>query len=391
MSTSSGFAKPQERLAALDGLRGVAALLVVFHHFCCAFLPQYAAALTDHTSWLVDTPLGIFVNGPFSVSIFFVLSGFVVARAAAKSRDPFYVNLPLRYLRLALPATASVILAWGLLTLMPTAAMHLNELRPSPWLSPPAVLQQQIPDVFHALYHGFVEIFKTGDSGFNNVLWTMQIEAVGSMAIYLFYSVKNSRARKVIAILTGMAMLLYPNYLCFVLGALMMEQWSVGRLKYGSPIAALFAGILLGFPAPGFERRLHIPYLWHTHGALAIGEKSSLIAPLAAALILYAVLNLAPLQRMLSSRVPKYLGRVSFPLYLFHVPLLYTIFSVVYVWVKPSSSLFLLPLFAAFLGCSFALASAGEAWIDKPVLDGIGRTRKKLRAWREQKNELKPA
>jgi len=391
MSARNEIARPQGRLAALDGLRGVAALIVVFSHFCCAFLPRFVPALTDHPSWFADTPLGILYNGTFSVSIFFVLSGFVVARAAAKSRDPFYVNLPLRYLRLALPATASVIWAWGLLTLMPTAATHLNELRPSSWLMPNHVFQMQIPDIFHALYHGLIEIYTTGGSRFNNVLWTMQIEAAGSMAIYLFYSVNNPRARKGLAIVIGLGTLLYPNYLCFVLGAWMMERWSAGKLKFGSPIAALIAGILLGFPGRGFAQRLHIPYIWHTHGAFDIGNSSSLIAPLAAALILYSVLNLEYLQRLLSSRVPAYLGRVSFPLYLVHVPLLYTVFSVVYVWVKPTSSIFLLPLFVAFLGCSFALASAGEAWIDKPVLDGISQARKKLRAWRESKIELKPA
>ena len=132
MNARSDVAIPQGRFAALDGLRGIAAIVVVFHHFLCAFLPQFVPGLTDHTSWLVDTPLGLLVNGHFSVYIFFVLSGFVVARAAVKSSDPFYVNIPLRYLRLALPATASVIMAWGLLTLIPNAATHLNEVLPSP-------------------------------------------------------------------------------------------------------------------------------------------------------------------------------------------------------------------------------------------------------------------
>ena len=388
MSSRSDIAKPQGRLTALDGLRGIAALFVVFHHFCGAFIPQFVPGLTDHTSWLVDTPLGLLVNGPFSVYIFFVLSGFVVARAASKSSDPFYVNIPLRYLRLTLPATASVIMAWGLLKLLPTAATRLNELRPSPLLSLHS--QQQIPDIFHALYDGLVGMYVTGGSLFNGVLWTMQIEAVGSMAIYILYSVKSSKTRKVVMMMIGLGTLLLPQYLCFVLGALMMEQWSVGKLKYGFPLAALFAGILLGFPGAGFEQRLHIPYIKHSHGALLIGDTGSLIAPLAAALILYAVLNLEPLERMLSSRIPRYLGRVSFPLYLVHSPLL-TVIASVYVWVRPASSLFLLPLFAAYLGCSLVLASAGEAWIDKPVLDGISWTRKKLRSWRSSKNELKTA
>ena len=309
-----------------------------------------------------------------------------MARAAVKSSDPFYINIPLRYLRLTLPATASVIMSWGLLTLIPNAATHLNELLPNPWLI--SGYQKQIPNIFNALYDGLIGIYITGASRFNNVLWTMQVEAFGSMAIYILYEVKNARARNMILIVTGIVTLLFPDYFCFVLGALMMEQWSIGKLKYGYPLAALLAGILLGFPGSGFEQRLHIPYIRHTHGALTIGERGSLIAPLAAALILYAVLNYEPLEKILSSNIPKYLGRVSFPLYLVHVPLLYTVFAFVYIWINPTSSLFLLPLFVAFLGCSLVLASAGEAWVDKPVLDSISWTRKKLRSWRSSRNEL---
>jgi peptidoglycan/LPS O-acetylase OafA/YrhL len=267
----------------------------------------------------------------------------------------------------------------------------LNELLPNRWLNRDHVFQQQIPSIYVALYHGLIGIFRTGKSPFNNALWTMRFEAVGSMAVYLLYAVKNARARSVVMAVIGVGSLLYPNYFCFVLGAWMMEQWSAGKLKYGFPRAALLAGCLLGFPMPGFEKRLHIPYVKYTHGALTIADHGSLITPLAAALIFYAVLNWEPLERMLSSKVPRFLGRVSFPLYLFHVPILYTVFAFAYVWIKPASSLFLLPLFVAFLGCSLGLASIGEAWIDKPVLDGISWTRKKLRAWRASKNELKPA
>ena len=88
------------RLAALDGLRGIAALVVVCFHFAAAFLPSLIPDQTDHPCWVADTPIGILFNGPFSVSIFFVLSGFVIAQAAARRRDPIYINIPLRYLRL---------------------------------------------------------------------------------------------------------------------------------------------------------------------------------------------------------------------------------------------------------------------------------------------------
>jgi peptidoglycan/LPS O-acetylase OafA/YrhL len=100
------------RLVSLDGLRGVAALIVVCFHFASAFLPDLVPNQTATPYRIADTPIGILLNGPFSVSVFFVLSGFVVSNAAAKRRSPIYVNLPLRYLRLAVPVLCSVFYGW---------------------------------------------------------------------------------------------------------------------------------------------------------------------------------------------------------------------------------------------------------------------------------------
>jgi peptidoglycan/LPS O-acetylase OafA/YrhL len=374
MSTISSAPNLPKRFAALDGLRGIAALTVVCYHFFCAFVPGLIPGQTEHPLWIAYTPIGILFNGHFSVSIFFVLSGFVVARAAAKSGDPFYVNIPLRYLRLALPATASVIFAWVALSVIPDAAIRLSEVIPSPWLND--TFQQRMPDFFHALYDGMVGIFRKGGSHFNNALWTMKIEALGSIAIYLVYGIASGWRRKSVVVLIGFATLFSPQYLCFVLGALMADRRPQRMLGHVFPIAAFSAGILLGFPGRGFGEQLGISRM---PPALTLGNPDGLIPPIAAVLILFAVLNSASLDRFLSSPIPQYLGRVSFPLYLLHVPLIYTVFAFVYVWVKATSGLFVLGLFAAFLSCSLGLASAGEACIDKPVLDGIGWARKELR------------
>ncbi len=362
------------RLAALDGLRGIAALVVVCFHFAAAFLPSLIPDQTDHPCWVADTPIGILFNGPFSVSIFFVLSGFVIAQAAAKRRDPIYMNIPLRYLRLALPATASVVFAWCLLTLMPTASLRLSAVIPHPWLN--WTHQQQIPNLVPALYDGFISIFIFGGSQFNNVLWTMKIEAIGSMAIYALYGLSHGRARAVITVLIGFATLLKPVYFGFVLGMLMSNLWSAGKLRGSSPLLAFSVGVLLGAPGRGFAERLGLP---HMPDQLTLGASNGLFPPVAAALIVYAVLNCPVLDKVLSSRIPQYLGRVSFPLYLVHVPLLYTVFASLYVLIQPESSAGILCLFAAFLLTSLILASAGEVWIDGPVLNYIRLVRTKLR------------
>jgi len=354
---------------------------------------QFVPVLLGRPFWLVDTPLGILINGSFAVSIFFVLSGFVVSRAAAKSNDPFFINIPLRYLRLALPVTASVIFAWGLLTLFPNASYRLNLILPNPWLN--NTYQQHIPSFFQALRSGFFDALLTGGPSvykWNNPLWTMYFEAMGSMAIYLIYGVTKGWLRVTIIVLVGVAVTIspYPRfgpyYFCFVLGALMMERWTAGKLRSFSPAIALAAGVLLGFPGENFVERWKIPHPWHW---LTLGAPDGLIAPVAAALILYAALNLAPLEKILSSRIPQFLGRISFPLYLVHVPLLCTVFALAYVWIQPVSGFTLAVLFAVYLAVSLLLATAGEIWIDKPALDGIAWARRELRTCYPSRNALK--
>ena len=56
----------KSRFAALDGLRGIAALIVVAHHIEMQCSPQF-------TRW--------WAHGYLAVDFFFLLSGFVVARA----------------------------------------------------------------------------------------------------------------------------------------------------------------------------------------------------------------------------------------------------------------------------------------------------------------------
>jgi peptidoglycan/LPS O-acetylase OafA/YrhL len=355
-------------------LRGVAALIVVFFHFASAFLPTLIPDQTDHPFWLADTPIGILFNGPFAVSIFFVLSGFVVAQAAAKRRDPIYISVPLRYLRLALPATASVIFAWCLLTLIPSATLRLNEVIPHPWLN--WTFQQQIPSIISALYEGLIRIFLVGGSKFNNVLWTMKIEAIGSITIYIVYGYFSGVYRVIIILIIGLLTLMSPHFFGFVLGALLSDLWSTGKLRGYAPLLAFSVGILLGAPGRGFSERIGIPLLPHK---LTLGFPDGLIPPVAAALIVYAILKSPVLDKTLSYCIPQYLGRISFPLYLVHVPLIYTIFALIYVFFQPMLAIGIICLFAVFLITSLTLASAGEKWIDGPVLNYISQIRSKMR------------
>src|SRR4051812_4008381 len=107
--------KGQGRFAELEGLRGVAAIMVVLYHFLLAFYSLaflgigngYEVAqhmrLEDN---LYGNPIMAFLSGSFAVAIFFVLSGFVLSIGffATKKHEILQKLAAKRYLRLMLPA-----------------------------------------------------------------------------------------------------------------------------------------------------------------------------------------------------------------------------------------------------------------------------------------------
>jgi peptidoglycan/LPS O-acetylase OafA/YrhL len=91
------------RITYLDGLRGLACLQVLFYHFQI-FIPM--------------VNLGFMANGQCAVSLFFVLSGFVLTFSFENARVPAATKLLLRWVRLGLPAIASICVAAGVILLL---------------------------------------------------------------------------------------------------------------------------------------------------------------------------------------------------------------------------------------------------------------------------------
>lgn len=103
--------KGDGRVEALDGLRGIAASMVVVAHSVSALAKPTAAVFALHQS-----PLALISNGGGGVHLFFVLSGYVLARPASAALEragmlPFYVR---RFLRIHPPYVAGVLLSWFL-------------------------------------------------------------------------------------------------------------------------------------------------------------------------------------------------------------------------------------------------------------------------------------
>jgi peptidoglycan/LPS O-acetylase OafA/YrhL len=367
------------RVTELDGLRGAAALSVCIFHFFCMVHPPLAHNMNGDqaASMILHTPISALWNGHLAVMIFFVLSGFVISAATARKDAPAGMIVIIRYLRLAVPVTASVVFAWVLLTIFPTAAASLAAVQETPAIWLDYTIQGEIPALWWALYDGLLRNFVVGGSDLNNVLWTMRYELVGSVALILIYRLTPPWAR--VALLGGIALSLIalnqPRYLAFALGGLLYESTRAGSLPRtldGIGIGTLVAGMGLGSLATDTLPRygISVPDLPVLR---SVGYADSFPMLGAAGLVLVGVMISPSLRRLFSARIPQYLGRISFGLYLVHAPLLYTLVAALAARGTAGAAV----LLAIFLTAAFATAHLLTVAVEAPLLRGLTRLSRK--------------
>lgn len=373
MAGQSTDTRGADRLGSLDGLRGIAALIVVAHHYFLAFAPATQPFRATRPHWVFDTPLALIYNGGFAVAIFFVVSGFVVANAGAARKTPLWVTLIIRYLRLAVPAAISVLFAWVLLNAFKGAGKALVGVQPHNWLY--YTYLDGTPGVLDALWNGFVGAFWIGSSLYNNPLWTMRIELVGSAIVYAVYAFAPARWRALIAVLAGgLAILIdQQNFLPFAVGALLREAWVSKRLPVRAALPALVVGAFLGAPLQRSEFRFGVE---HRAFFDELGETLGLPAILAAGLIVIAVLAGPRIGAVFRTRLPTFLGRISFFLFLLHLPLIFSVGATLFVRAWPVDAVEMGLGFVGLAALAIGLAFVATTVLDEPFVRWLSARRR---------------
>lgn len=293
-------AAPEHRLAALDGLRGWAALSVVIYH--CLWQTFGVRFPELHT--FVAAVVG---NGIVAVAVFLTISGYVLTlrRWRNPENPPLLVAFLRRYVRLTVPiiaATALVLLLMAL-GLTPTREAHRITAMPQ-WYG--SFLRFD-PHLGSAIAFAFAWTYTWPVAhNYNPFLWTMLIELWGSFALFSL-SQSNRFQREPytpLLLLSALALLMFPLAACFFVGALVALAERDGLLpKTAAPLGSFLASmalltlLLVGAFAQLLERDLR------TYALIGTG-------------IFVAARYSLPAQRFLSLGISQFLGRISFPLYL---------------------------------------------------------------------------
>ncbi len=304
------------RVAFLDGVRGWAALVVVFHHLLACFLAPTTPA---YRHWY----LTFFTDGNLAVYVFFVLSGFALSIRFAQTRDPrIPAELALRrYPRLALPIGASCALAYG----MWKAHWFYNvaasvPARSEEWL---ATFYRFDPTLWHFLKFTLYGVFFHYDAAasYNPVLWTMPAEFYGSILIFLLCLMfPYLRAPWIVLGIAGVVMLAMNSLvLPFILGlGIAFAFESSARRKYDLSRGALAASLALIVATAAYSI-ISFKGFPTIH---AIVTRNTFPTAIFAALFVFGVSLSAPVRGFFSNSLSRYLGSISFPLYLTHLPVI---------------------------------------------------------------------
>ncbi|MEJ3404892.1 acyltransferase [Rathayibacter sp. YIM 133350] len=318
-------AREGSRLPSLDGLRGLASVVVVLHHALLtvpAFARVYFSAALGQigpiTTIAAYTPLHLLWEGGTAVYVFFILSGVVLTRSVKTPNMSYWISYyPRRLLRLYGPIWAAV--ALGGLTILAIPRFHSQGL--GPWIN-----ARPLSYDAHGLLLDVSLVF--GNSDVISPLWTLRWEILFSILLPVYITLARIRMRFhlevwLLILLLAVAAVLDMEavvYLCtFGLGVLISSNWDwlSAYLRPRSDALRLWIPIIVSSVLLGSTR-----WLLLAAGVDANVARAFRWVAIAGALgFVVSACFWDGARRTLSTRGVLWLGAISFSLYLVHEPI----------------------------------------------------------------------
>jgi peptidoglycan/LPS O-acetylase OafA/YrhL len=330
------MADASKKLVPLEGLRGIAAAVVVLYHLVLSFTPKGVGAVPHGHGFadvLAQFALGL-LNGGAAVAVFFVLSGFILSLPFSKDRSVLRVVVAglKRWPRLAGLTLVACLFAWAMIKWSGHDYRTAAGVIGTGWMATHgnAPLAAHLP-WWEAVREGLVEVFLTGNVQLDSPLWTMRIELFGSFAVFLaapvLFAVRSWPLRlAMIAVVMCWAGGVYPvTYVSdFLVGTILAMLYAEDRLPTFSAWQAWGVGVLAIYLFSfTYEQKLLIdaPLKW----VMPPGDTSHFVWDAGAVLMILLLLGNPFLRRVFSKGWAVWLGLLSFPIYLLHGPIVLSV------------------------------------------------------------------
>lgn len=359
--SSAAFADSKPHYNILDGLRGVAALVVVCFHL-------FEAYATSHLDQQIN-------HGYLAVDFFFILSGFVIGYAyddrwKRMSTKDFFKR---RIIRLHPMVVIGAVIGAIMFYFQGCSVWDVSQI--SVW----ALLIAMVLNAFLIPVTPGMEVRGVGEMfPLNGPSWSLLFEYIGNILYALFIRKFSTKALAVLVVLAGCGLATFAIFGPY-------EDICVGYSLTGQEFTGGFLRILFSFSAGLLLSRIFKPK--YIKGAFWICTVSIIIFLSVPRLGgadnlwmngLYDTLCFAVIFPLLvyvgacgkttdkyTTKICKFLGDISYPLYMVHYPFIY----LYYAWVKNENLTFVesLPGAAALVLGSVALAYLCLKLYDEPV------------------------
>ncbi len=348
--------QPHAHYDSLDALRGIAAVIVLLFHL--VVLSHYDLWTPINQTYLLR-PL---VAGASSVTVFFVLSGFVLYLSMQKAQEVNFGQYTLKRALRLLPVYL-VVMAFATPVYLAIGGSPLEGMSDEfskQWTSPvdPAPLYCQLLLLCSADHYTI-----------DTPTWSLMVELRISLFFPLLAWFVSSGGRRFAALA------LFAAVGFFAFHVLQIRD-DYDLVKSWSCLAYFLAGALMAkYRSEGqaLARKIPAPLAWLGFVmlvyAMTIQQERlfGLATAMAAIGVVFMTANFAPIARLVTSRTTLYLGRISYPLYLVHLPILMTS----YIVLDGVLNRWLIMLL--IIPCSIVAADVLHRYVEAPAMK-LGRT-----------------
>lgn len=355
------FADTKPHYNILDGLRGIAALTVVCFHLFEAFATSHLDQRINH--------------GYLAVDFFFILSGFVVGYAYDDRWKKMTVAefLKRRFIRLHPMVVMGAVIGAVMFYFQGCSVWDVSTVSMSMLLVATLLNALLIPAAPGSEIRGLGEMYPL-----NGPSWSLFFEYIGNILYAFFIRKLPTRALSVLVLLAGCGLAAFAIWgplgdICvgfamdgvnmtggslrllfaFSAGLLLSRVFKPIHIKGAFWICSLAVVALLSVPRIGGSEHLWMNGLYDTVCAVVFFP-----------LLVYLGASGKTTDKI-TTRVCKFLGDISYPLYMVHYPFIY----LYYAWVKNENLTFeqSLPGAAALVVGSVILAYLCLKLYDEPV------------------------
>lgn len=359
--SATAFADTKPHYNILDGLRGIAALTVVCFHLFEAFATSHLDQRINH--------------GYLAVDFFFILSGFVVGYAYDDRWKKMTVAefLKRRFIRLHPMVVMGAVIGAVMFYFQGCSVWDVSTVSISMLLVATLLNALLIPAAPGSEIRGLGEMYPL-----NGPSWSLFFEYIGNILYAFFIRKLPTRALSVLVLLAGCGLAAFAVWgplgdICvgfamdgvnmtggslrllfaFSAGLLLSRVFKPIHIKGAFWICSLAVVALLSVPRIGGSEHLWMNGLYDTVCAVVFFP-----------LLVYLGASGKTTDKI-TTRVCKFLGDISYPLYMVHYPFIY----LYYAWVKNENLTFeqSLPGAAALVAGSVILAYLCLKLYDEPV------------------------